>query len=41
MADMSLPTRNSSDPPGFPAWVRVVAIVLIVALVGFFVISAF
>jgi hypothetical protein len=34
----------SPDPvrePRAPAWVRVVALVLIVALVGYFVISAF
>ncbi len=38
---MSLPTPDDSRPRVFPAWVRVVAIVLIVALVGFFVLSAF
>lgn len=38
---MSIPRRNSSEPGGFPGWVRVVAVVLIVALIGFFVISAF
>jgi hypothetical protein len=38
---MSFPQKNSSGTPGFPAWVRAVAVLLVVALVAFFVISAF
>jgi hypothetical protein len=36
---MSFPQKDPEGTPGFPLWVRGVAIVLIVALVGFFVIS--
>jgi hypothetical protein len=47
MADEDLPRELSGvspDPvrePTTPTWVRVVALLLIVALVGYFVISAF
>lgn len=42
---MSLPTRNPQDPndptrpSGFPLWVRLVALLLVVSLVGFFAVS--
>jgi hypothetical protein len=36
-----LPHEDTSQTPGFPVWVRVVALVVIVALVGFFALSAF
>jgi hypothetical protein len=36
-----LPHEDPSQTPGFPTWVRLVALLVIVALVGFFALSAF
>jgi len=34
------PRKDPAGTPGFPVWVRVVAVLLVVALFGFFGVSA-
>jgi hypothetical protein len=36
---MTFPEKDTSGTPGFPVWVRAVALLVIVSLVGFFVVS--
>jgi hypothetical protein len=37
---MMFPRKDPVEAPGFPVWVRVVAVLLVVALLGFFGVSA-
>jgi hypothetical protein len=37
---MMFPRKDPTGTPGFPAWVRVVALLLVVALLGFFGVAA-
>lgn len=37
---MMFPQKDPEGAPGFPAWVRVVALLLVVALLGFFGVAA-